>query len=182
MGAGGHGQALAEAAIDDFSIVGFLDDAFPELKQASAFPVLGKLDDFSKFSHLTDCVIVALGNNRLRQSLALAIKKAGFPLASVVHPKAIVSPSAYIGEGVAVMAGAVIGSASHISDGVIVNCNAVVDHDCQVGSFAHLGVGALMAGGACLGSLGWMKAGSVLSIGGRLDDEAVLLPGEVFGQ
>ena len=182
IGAGGHGHALAEAAAGDFAVIGFLDDAFPTLNQVSGFPVLGKLADFSDFNHLIDCVIIAFGNNALRQRLALELKKTGVRLASVIHPKAIISPSASIGEGVAVMAGAVVGSASYLGDGVIVNCNAVVDHDCRVGSFAHLGIGALMAGGATLGALAWMKAGSILSVGTKIADEVVLQPGEVVNQ
>lgn len=183
VGAGGHGHSLAEAvhAGGEFAVAGFLDDAYPELDRVWDFPVLGGVVDHSRWRGLADFAIVAIGNNAVRQCVAKDLQAAGFSLASVVHPLAIISPTAVIGRGTAIMAGAIVGTEACLGDGVIVNCAAVVDHHCRVGDFGHLGVNAAMAGGAVLGSRAWMQAGSALGYGVRIEDGRVLMPGEAVG-
>ena len=184
VGAGGHARSVAEAALLSgvFEVVGFLDDAFPSLAQVWNFPVLGTTVDIQKYRVLADEVVVAIGKNELRESLCQQLWAAGFQLATVVHPRAIVSPRAVLGEGCAIMAGAVIGTEAQLGKGVILNCGAVVDHHCRVGDFGHLGVHSAMAGGSVLGRGAWMQAGSALGYGVKIDAGAILAPGEAVSQ
>lgn len=184
VGAGGHGRSVAEAVLmsAEFDLVGFLDDCAFSAGALDAdvwgLPVLGAATDFA--SHVTHAshAVVAIGNNVLRQSLCGQLQAAGFTLVSVVHPRAIVSPRARLGEGVAVMAGAIVGTEAVLGQGAIVNCGAVVDHHAQVHDFGHLGVNACMAGGSVLGALAWMQAGSAIGYGVHLAAGTVLQPGE----
>lgn len=181
VGAGGHGRSVAEAVLarGEFVVVGFLDDAFPELERVWEIPVLGTVADSAQWRGVVDCAFVALGNNELRQRVVAGLRASGFSLATVLHPRAIVSPTALIGEGSAIMAGAIIGTEARLGEGVIVNCAAVVDHHGHVGDFGHLGVNAAMAGGSVLGATAWMKAGSALGYGVEIEAGFVLEPGEV---
>lgn len=180
IGAGGHGRSLAEAVLgsEEFLIACFLDDAFPQLKCVWNIPVLGKVDDFARWRGIADCAVVAIGNNAVRLGVARQLQGNGFELATVIHPSAIVSPTAMIGTGGAIMAGSIVGTEARLGEGVIVNCGAVVDHHCQIGNYGHLGVNAAMAGGAILGALAWMQAGSVLGYGVEIAEGRVLMPGE----
>jgi sugar O-acyltransferase (sialic acid O-acetyltransferase NeuD family) len=184
IGAGGHGRSVAEAvtAAGEFVVAGFLDDAFPELDRVWEFPVLGKVADLTRGRDAADHAFVAIGNNALRRRVTTELRDAGFVLATVIHPRAIVSPTASIGAGSAVMAGAVVGTEAVLGEGAIVNCAAVVDHHCRVGDFAHLGVNAAMAGGSVLGAGAWMQAGSALGYGVEIDAGRVLAPGEAVGR
>ena len=175
-------MAEAVAAAGKFAVVGFLDDAFPGLERAWEIPVLGKVADLARFRDLADHAFVAIGDNALRQRVSAELWEADFLLATVIHPRAIVSPSARIGDGSAVMAGAVIGTEAFLGDGVIVNCAAVADHHCHVGDFGHLGVNAAMAGGSILGAGAWMQAGSALGYGVEIEVGCVLAPGEAVGR
>ncbi len=144
LGAGGHGRSVAEAAIagDEFAVAGFLDDAFPVLERVWEVPVLGKVVDLAHWRGAADFTVVAIGNNADRQRVTGELRGGIFSLATVVHPRAIVSPTAMIGAGSAIMAGAIVGTEARLGEGVIVNCAAVVDHHCRVGDFGHLGVNA----------------------------------------
>lgn len=181
LGAGGHGRSVAEAALasGEFMVVGFLDDAFPALMRVWDIPVLGKVEDFARWCVAADFAIVAIGNNALRQCVTSELQDAGFLLASVIHPQAIISSSAVIGVGSVIMAGAIVGTEACLGEGVIVNCAVVVDHHCKVGDFGHLGVGAVMAGDSVLGAAAWMQAGSVLGCGVVIEACRVLASGEV---
>lgn len=183
VGAGGHGRSVAEAVLmaGQFELIGFLyDGAFAQGVDVWGYPVLGTASDFERYAGLASHVVVAIGNNPLRQKLCGQLQVAGFELARVVHPRAIVSERAQLGEGVALMAVAIVGTEAVFGQGVIVNCGAVVDHHAQVNDFGHLGVNACMAGGSVLGALAWMQAGSAMGYGAQLAAGTVLKPGEAF--
>lgn len=90
--------------------------------------------------------IPAVGNNLVRQQWHQLIQDIGIPVANVIHPSAIISPSAKIGRGVTIMAGCIIGVETYIDDGVIVNMGTAIDHDVKIGQFAHLSVGVKVGG------------------------------------
>ncbi len=183
VGAGGHGRSVAESALlgARFELVGFVDDSWQTLPDIWGYPLLGGMDSLASQHSLVDLAIVAIGNNALRRQLQESLIMLGFELATVVHPSALVSPSAVIGRGCAVMAGAIVGTEAQLGSGVIVNCGAIVDHHCIVEDFGHLGVKAAMAGGAVLGSFAWMQAGASLGYGVNIPPGSVLKPGEARG-
>jgi sugar O-acyltransferase (sialic acid O-acetyltransferase NeuD family) len=184
VGGGGHGRSVAEAALasGQYELAGFADDAAPGLREIWERPVFGTTADLAKCRPFADAAIVAIGNNRVREKLHGVLRAAGIELATVVHPRAIVSARAVIGAGAAIMAGAIVGTEAQLGEGVIVTCAAVVDHHCQVADFGHLGVNAGMAGGSILGRGAWMQAGSVLGYGVEVAAESVLAPGQAMSK
>ena len=184
VGAGGHGRSVAEAVLAGgcFSLTGFLDDAYPQLARVWDIPVLGPANDFGRWRETADCAVVAIGNNTVRETITEYLRMAGFDISVVIHPRALVSPSAVIGAGSVVMAGAVVGTDAHLGEGAIANFGAVIDHDCRVGNYGHLGVNAAMAGGSVLGAFAFMQAGSALGFGVKTADGFVLAPGMALGR
>jgi len=176
VGAGGHGRSVAEAvlAANQFELAGFADDAAHASTQIWGIPVLGTTADLRSYRNYADAAIVAIGNNALREALSEKLRVAGFELVTVIHPRAIVSPTAIIGVGSAIMAGAIVGTEANLGRGVIVNCSAIVDHHAQVEDFGHLGVNACMAGGARLGKAAWLQAGVSLGYGANIPPGTVL--------
>jgi hypothetical protein len=121
VGSGGHGRSVAEAAEISchFNVVGFLDDSLPVGDTALGIPVLGSFASLSKHRAAADQVIVAIGNNAVRENLMHQLVAADWGFATVVHPRAIVAPSALLGTGSAVMAGAIVGTEARLG---VVNC------------------------------------------------------------
>ena len=177
IGAGGYGRAVAEAAMamDTHTVVGFVDDRWPDLMPIWNLPVVGRLADLPDLRLMADAVVPAIGDGQARRAACAAALAAGFDLASVIHPRAFVSPSAVLGLGVTVMAGAVIGTLARIDNGAIVNAGAVVDHDGHVGAYAHMGVGACMGGGSVLAPGAFLRIGAILAPGLRLEAEPKVL-------
>lgn len=179
VGAGGHGRSVAEAAVlsDQFEVVGFLDDGLLVGTTVFNAVVLGSIASMSQHFAATDQAIVALGNNALREKIFQQLTEASFKFATVVHPRAIVSPSASLGAGSVVMAGAIVGTEASLGVGTIVNCGAVVDHQAKVEDYGHLGVNASMAGGTVLGRNAWMQAGTAIGFGLCVSPGSILQPG-----
>lgn len=181
LGAGGHGKSVAEGALlgGDWSAVIFLDDAWPEVTEALGCEVVGKVGDIASVAGRCQGAIAAVGNNTVREQWIDAIEQAGVELVSVVHPKAWVSPSAVIGAGTAVMAGAVVGTVSEVGKGAIINANATVDHDVVMEALSHIGVGVQLAGGVRVGARAWLQAGSSCGYHVVVEAGVTLGPGTV---
>jgi len=74
--------------------VGLLDDSLPAGDRVVGVTVLEPVVSMAHHRVGADQAIVAIGNNTVREKLFQQLAAAGFDWATVVHPRAIVSPSA----------------------------------------------------------------------------------------
>lgn len=122
---------------------------------------------------------VAIGDNRLRQRLAASAVELGFELVNAIHPHAVLSSSARVGRGVAIMAGAVVNADSVISDLAIINTGAVVDHDCVIGHAVHVAPRCALAGNVKVGSRSFLGIGASVVPGVTIGEDVILGAGSV---
>lgn len=117
-------------------------------------------------------IFVAIGSNSLRERLGIICTEQGYQLVNAISPHAIVSPSATLGRGVAVMAGAIINAESMIEDFAIINTGATVDHNCKIGKAAHISPLCGLAGNVTVGNQSFLGIGCKvipkISIGERV--------------
>lgn len=176
VGAGGHARVCLEALTDSgFSIVGCVTRDGAAVDGLPA-PVLGVDSDIARIAaaHEVRHAFVAIGDNADRQAAADRCASAGLRLVNAVSRFAMVSPAAQLGEGVAVLAGAVLNASASVADGAIVNTRASIDHDVRVGPFAHVAVGASLAGGVTVGPRALLGVGSCAVPNVRIGADAVV--------
>jgi len=106
--------------------------------------------------------VVAIGNNKIRCSIANWLTVNGFQLVSIVHPSAQLGRGVVLGNNCVVMAGAVINSDCIIGNSVIINTKASIDHDCQIGDGVHIAPGAILCGSVNIGVESFVCAGSTI--------------------
>lgn len=171
LGAGGHARAVADVAVEcGWTVAGFTDRpggaARPEV-----------LGDDSQIAELirsgrVDAAVVGVGNTALGRRFELfeLLKSAGATIPTLVHPRASVSRSCRIGEGVVIFPGVVLGAAVEIGDNVVLYSNAVAEHDCRIASHAYLSPGVILCGGATV------EVGAFIGVGARV------LPGLTVGK
>ncbi|MGD1090979.1 MAG: acetyltransferase [Bryobacteraceae bacterium] len=111
---------------------------------------------------------VAIGHNETREAVARRIEELGLELINAISGRAILSPRAVVGRGVAIMPGAVVNTGVIIGDGVVVNTGATIDHDCSIGRYAHIGPGANLAGSVRIGDGALLGVGSSVVPGIRI--------------
>lgn len=161
IGGGGHAKVVIESLRARGETVTAIVDADPTPREVLGVPVAG--DDLTlpdlRAQGLSK-LFVAIGDNRLRQKLGRKARELGFSLVNAIHPSAVVSPSARLGEGVAVMAGVTINAESWIGDLAIINTGAVIDHDCRLGAACHLGPASALAGGVSVGERAFLGVGA----------------------
>lgn len=182
IGAGGHGKAVAEAALlsGEWQRIAFADDRWPVLRETFGWPVVSDVAGVAVLKVKVAGAVAAVGNNAVREQWVTAIHTAGLRLVTVIHPRACVSPTASIGAGTAIMSLAMVGVDATIGEGAIVNANATVDHDACLGDFAHLGVGVQLAGGVKIGARAWLQAGCSAGYQVVVGDGVVCAPGTVL--
>lgn len=113
-------------------------------------------------------VFVAIGSSGVRQRLANIALELGYSLVNAISPQSVVSPSARLGTGIAVMAGAIVNAETVIEDLAIINTGACVDHDCHIGKAVHIAPQCGLAGNVTVG------AGSFLGIGCKVIPEVCI--------
>lgn len=178
LGAGGHGKAVAEAALlsGSWHKVLFADDRWPDLTEVNGIKVVSDIKGIAVLENINGA-IAAVGNNKIRESWVQQIQAACLPLVSIIHPRACVSDTAKIGDGTAIMAMAMVGVDVTLGRCVIVNANATVDHDAKMGDFAHLGVGVQVAGGVEIGARAWLQVGCCAGYNVKVPENQVIPPG-----
>jgi len=163
IGAGGHGKVTADVAGETgYSDVVFVDQNFLERTSNGAWNIIGSVDELASIMKRRDKVFVSVGDNLARAKIT---NELDLPLITLIHPRAIVSKQAIIGEGSLIVAGAVINTDAEIGKGVILNTSCTVDHDCQIGDFVHVSPGANIAGGCSIGAGSWIGIGACVRQG-----------------
>lgn len=157
IGAGGHGQVVAEvASACGYDKIDFLDD---QNKCA-----IGKIEEFDKYLDQYKEAFVGIGNNTLRAQLLRQLRDTGYEIPTLIHPTAYVSKSAKIQEGVIVEPKAIVNTHSSIDAGSIISVGAIIDHDVCIGTCCHINAGAIVMAGSCIESYQKLDAGEVAKI------------------
>jgi UDP-perosamine 4-acetyltransferase len=176
IGAGGHGKVTLEAvrAMGIFEVIGFLDPD-PPSEMVLGVPVLGDDGLLPRLrANGVAAAVVTLGSNRGRLRLGDHLGRLGFTLPTIVHPSALIAPSASLAHGIVIMARAVVGTETSIGPLAIVNTGAVVDHDNDIGDAVHIAPGCAVAGSVTIGARTLVGVGSSVRPGIRIGRDAVI--------
>jgi UDP-perosamine 4-acetyltransferase len=176
IGAGGHAKVVIEAirAAAMGEVAGLIDPA-PAAPRLLGVPVLGGDEMLERLrGEGIGGAVVALGDNALRERIGRRLRELEFVLPCVIHPAALISPSAGIADGTVIMAAAVVGAETVIAHLAIVNTGAVVDHDNWIGIAAHVGPACGLAGNVHVGDRAQLGVGSAVRPGIRIGTDAIV--------
>ena len=153
VGGGGHCKVIIEILqlLKSYKIAGVCDNVCGSVL---GVPILGNDDILSDLhdSGIKNAFIAmgAIGNADKRRDIATKLLEYGFILPNIIHPTAVVSPTAVFGFGNFIGPNVVVNSSSKIGNCCIVNTAAIVEHDCQIGDFVHIAPMATICGGAVI--------------------------------
>lgn len=157
LGAGGFGQMVKETALLlGYNEVVFLDDAYNGPDSA------GRCCDYTILQEQYPKAVAAFGNNKTRLEWTDKLMEAGYEVPAIIHPSAIVAPSAKIEPGCFIMQRAVVNTNSEIRRGALINSGAIIDHDSVVEAGAHVCLGSIVKANCTIESGKKIEAGEVI--------------------
>ena len=175
VGAGGFGrevlQWLNHAWPDAMSrVAGFLSDDPDRLAgRRVPRPIVGRATGFAVAEG--DYFVLGIGVPDARRRVAESLVEAGARFLTLVHPTAVVAPSAVIGVGAVICPFCVVSDSVSVGRWALLNYHSSVGHDASVGDYAVLSPYATLGGGALVADdvfLGLHAAvGPGVSVGAR---------------
>ena len=126
-------------------VVAKLDDKYEFTFQEGPY-LKGALSEIKQVLKNDRKVIISIGNNKVRQKIVRRLQLNEFDYGVVIHPSAIISPTAKIGFGTVIMPKAVVNADSIIGNHVILNTGSIVEHDCVINQYVHISPSAVLTG------------------------------------
>ncbi|GHT36668.1 acetyltransferase [Bacteroidia bacterium] len=151
-GASGHAKVILEILESNNIPLEALFDDNDSIKALFDYPVLPA-------EEVKGPLIISIGSNRIRQKIAASLN---LEFETAIHPSAIISDRAKIGEGTVIMQGTIIQTCAEIGKHCIINTGASVDHECVIEDFVHLSPHTTLCGNVKVGEGSWIGAGTVI--------------------
>ena len=116
----------------------------------------------------------SVGDNRPRRRLFELGLSAGLIPLTIIHPAAVFSKWAKIGNGSVIFPGAVVNAGALLGLNVIVNTGAIVEHDCVIGDHVHVATGSRLCGAVQVANGAHIGAGATIREGVSIGAGAVV--------
>lgn len=184
-GAGDQGTVTLDCALamKTYNKIDFLDIKEKGHREIPDYIVYQEKDvTLRQFLKSYDAAIVAIGDNNLREAKTAILNSMGIPLATIIHPTAIISPTAKISEGCTILANAVINTNASIGKGCIINTATVIEHDCIIEDFVNVSPRTAMAGHVKIGRKTFLGIGCTIIDGIEIGQEVIVGAGAVVIQ
>ena len=178
-GGGGHGRVLISSLIEmGASITGFVDQEPKE----NIFDVPWIGHEITPDISADNILILGVGgvmSNTQRDSIFNEWAEKKYDIGEVIHPSAIISPTATLGTGIQVLAGAVIQAGATIGNNVLINTRAVVEHDCLLEQSAVVSPSACLCGNVMIRQNAYIGAGATIIQKNEVGRDATVAAGAV---
>lgn len=152
IGGGGHCKSVIDVIEQEakYHIAGIVDKKELIGTEVLGYKIIGSDDDLPSLQKQFPYAIITIGqikSNAVRVNLFETLKKLGFNMPIIISPLAYVSCHASVGEGTAVMHGAIVNPHAKIGKNCIINSKALIEHDAVVEDSCHVSTGAIVNGG-----------------------------------
>jgi len=182
LGGGGHAKMCIDIInqMGTYKIVGIIDRNIKIDSKVMGIPVIAKDRDedlkklYNEGFRLIVIGVGAITNHNIRDKIYKKLKRIGFYIPNIIHPKASIEPSVSIGEGNQIMANAIIGSDVKIKNNCIINSGAIVSHDSLLENNVHITPGAILAGSVCVGENSLIGMGSTIYLNVKIGKHVIV--------
>jgi sugar O-acyltransferase (sialic acid O-acetyltransferase NeuD family) len=173
-------EAANQAGTADYNTLGFVVEAKYGTPGTliSGLPILG---GFEWLAGRTGQVVAvgAVGSPVLRRRLVGEAARYDIKFGNVIHPRAVITPSVRLGQGVIIEAGCIITGQAQLGDHTHVSVGCTISHDTVIEDFATLSPGVHLAGRVRLREGCFLGIGAVVIENRQVEKWAVVGAGSV---
>lgn len=169
IGAGGFGRVVSDHAVKEYEC-SFVDDGYETGTEICGIKVVGHIEDLTELFAEYKLLVVAIGNNSLRERLYRETEIIGYQFPDIIASNVYISPYAKLGYGCVLLNNVCIQNGSTVGNGVILNPGVEIHHDSTVGDFALIYTNSVIRTNAKVGKR--VKIGSNVSVGNDVEIEA----------
>jgi acetyltransferase EpsM len=167
FGFGGQAKMVLDCIklTKDYKVIGFVSDKNYNPSFSKQIKYLGSFENLSKIIKNNGPKnlfgIIGVGDNMMRKKISLKVKKINkrFKWANIIHPSAVISPSATIGFGNMILAGSIISAETKIYNHVSINTGSYIDHNNIFHNFSSTGPGVATGGNVKVGEQSFLGIG-----------------------
>ena len=127
----------------------------------------------------TNLFFISFGTMRWRKPVFEYVSYHGWEAINVIHPDAVVSPTAKIGKGVLIECGCLVTPSPIIGDNVVVNTGSQVNHDNVVEDHVYIASGVILSGGVTIGENTLLDDGVIITLGRKVGKDSLIGAGGV---
>lgn len=189
ISAGGHALELLEYIeyINDVSktkiydVLGFIDvskESYNQYKPKYSFIGLIKEHTIKKDAYY----ILGVGDIKIRELEINAFKKKGAKFETIIHPTALISKTATIGEGSVISHNASVGPHAKIGPFNLINSRCTIGHDSIMGTNNFLSPQVVLGGNSELGNGNMMGTNSCVLPKISVGDNNTIMAGMVLSK
>ena len=151
-GGGGHALSVLEATADPRRIAGYTSPTPSDMMPAEWLGDDDATPQLAERGYRFHMAFVYHGLPLMdrRREIIGRYREMGARFESIIAPTAIVTRNSTLGEGCAILNGAIVNRAT-IGENTVVNSGAIVEHDCVVGSNTFIGPGVVIGGAVTIG-------------------------------
>ena len=176
---GGFPETIELCELCDYEIVGIIDEMANGM--VCGYPVIGKDTDASqiRYNYPDVPVFITVDKPASRKHLTNLYRQAGFSFASLLSPKAFLSPSAKLGEGVMVQSFCNVSTDVVIGDFVRINTYANIMHDCTIESYSTIAPNAALMGHVYVSEASYIGANATIIQSNKVGKNVIVGAGAV---
>lgn len=135
VGAGGFGRVVMEHAVENQYEVAFVDDGYDVGDEVCGTKIVGHIEDLLMLFHDYKKLVVAIGNNRLRENVYKKAEEVGYAFPNIICKSVYISPFAKIGKGCVFLNNVCIQNGAKVGNGVLLNPGVEIHHDGTVDDY-----------------------------------------------
>lgn len=169
IGTGGHAKVVIDilSQMADVVVIGVTTLSLEPGTMFFDVPVLGNDEILNSLHNENAFDYLALGvggftDNNRRSQIFENFTKSGFRFINAVHPSAILSPSAKLGEGIVIFPGAILNTEVTIGNNTIIATGACIDHETVIGH------NVLVSAGVTIGAMVTIDDNCLLALGSKV--------------
>lgn len=180
IGYSGHGFVVADAALVAGLSLEFYCEELETERNPFKLKYLGCERDKDFIGWKEDYkFILGVGDNQIRNAIALRVLANKKELLNVVHPDALISSRVEMGIGNFISKRVSVNPLASIGDFCILNTGCIVEHECKIGNAVHIAPGAVLAGNVEVGEFTFIGANSVIKQGVKIGSNVIIGAGSV---